>query len=235
MNQERRYRKPEIRAEGSSRFISGYAARFGVQTDIGGMFREEIKPGAFARALRDKQDVNFLVNPDPSMSPARVGNGTLSLREDTDRGLYFRADVGKTTHGDDALAMIKRYDLSECSFGFGVPDGGETWSVITDGEGRKRNLRTITDCDLYDVSSVTFPAYSGTSVSADESLRARIGRMFPLGAPASAPLELRSRIAGVIAPIIPTAAGIPTNLDDEEYLLRLRTRDTLARLEKFKL
>jgi len=231
MNQttERRYRKPEIRAEGSSRAISGYAARFGVQTDIAGMFREEIKPGAFARAIREKQDVKALVNHDPSLILARVSNGTLSLRED-DRGLYFRADVGDTTHGNDALAMIRRADLSECSFGFGVPDGGEIWSVITDGEGRKRNLRTITDCDLYDVSSVTYPAYSGTSVSADESFRARIGRMFPLGAPTMAPMELRSRITGMMAPISIPSSGIPMNLSDEEYRMRADMRLRLIRL-----
>jgi HK97 family phage prohead protease len=226
--EERRYRKPEVRAEGSSRFIAGYAARFNTQTDIGGMFREEIKPGAFARAIREKQDAKFLINHDPSLILARVGNGTLTLREDPERGLYFRADVSKTTHGDDALAMIRRADLAECSFGFGIPDGGETWSVITDGEGRKRNLRTITDCDLYDVSSVTYPAYSGTSVSADESFRARIGRMFPLGAPAAAPMELRSRITGMMAP----GAGIPDAVSDEERYLRRLVQIKLEMLDQ---
>ena len=202
--------RPEVRAEGSGRLISGHAALFDVVADIGYMFSEKIQRGAFARAIRNKQDVRCLVNHDPNLVLGRVSNNTLELKEDN-RGLWFRCDVARTAAGDDLLAMVRRGDLSECSFGFTAVK--EEWTETKDSAGNPRALRTLLDCDLFDVSAVTYPAYDGTDVNADE--RSRMALMFAEGPPAGAPLELRSRIA--------QAVKMPA-ISDEEYIERLRAR-----------
>src|ERR1051326_526152 len=77
----------ELRAEeGKPPVISGYAAVFNKVADIGGWFREQVMPGAFARALREKQDVRALVDHNPSMIIGRSKAGTLKVFED-DKGL----------------------------------------------------------------------------------------------------------------------------------------------------
>jgi uncharacterized protein len=213
MTRELRFRPRAVRSEGDGRYVSGYASVFNQITDIG-PFLEQVKPGAFARAISDRQDVRALLNHDSNLVLGRISNGSLHLKEDT-FGLWFRCDVGRTKFGDDLLEMIRRQDVRECSFGFSVAPGGEEWTTVTSDSGR-RELRTLTDLDLFDVSAVTFPAYSGTVVGVDE--RASLARMFPTGAPQAAPLEVRSRISGDF------------QLSGEEQAFRLSARGQAERL-----
>ena len=46
----------EFRAEDDGKIV-GYAAVFEEVTNIGGMFDEVVRQGAFARAIKEKQDV----------------------------------------------------------------------------------------------------------------------------------------------------------------------------------
>ena len=188
MTPEKRFTPaPGLRADASNqRFISGYAALFNKQTDIGGMFIEQIKPGAFARAIREKQDVRALLNHDANLVLGRTANSTLSLKEDA-RGLWFRCDVAPTSAGNDVLAMVRRNDIGECSFGFSVVT--DEWAS-TQVNGKRCDLRTLVDVNLFDVSPVTYAAYSGTNVE----LNSEVFRMFPVGSPQAAPAEVRSRI-----------------------------------------
>src|SRR5690606_41104900 len=78
--------------DGARLRLSGYAAVFDQEIDIGGMFREVIRPGAFARAIAEGQDVVLLFNHDPSTVIARTSSGTLRLRED-ETGLWFEVDL----------------------------------------------------------------------------------------------------------------------------------------------
>ncbi|MBN8959090.1 MAG: HK97 family phage prohead protease, partial [Rhizobiales bacterium] len=50
----------EIRADESGVKVSGYAAVFSQEADIGGYFREVIAPGAFKAAI-ERDDVPFLI------------------------------------------------------------------------------------------------------------------------------------------------------------------------------
>ncbi len=144
----------EVRAEG--RRLVGYAATFGTEARITD-FVETIQRGAFARSLADGRDILALVDHDSGKVLARTKSGTLRLSED-DRGLRFELDVPDTTAGRDVLALAARGDLGGMSFGFTVDPDGEEW------RGDKRELRSVT---LHEVSVVqSFPAYSGTSVSA---------------------------------------------------------------------
>ena len=78
----------EIREdEGDAIRVSGYAAVFGEETNIGGMFTEVIDRGAFANALQRQDDVVFLVNHD-GLPLARTRSGTLKLTEDEPRPVY---------------------------------------------------------------------------------------------------------------------------------------------------
>lgn len=144
----------EVRAEG--RRLVGYAATFGTEARIAD-FVETIQPGAFARSLSGGKDILALVDHDAGKVLARTKSGTLRLSED-DRGLRFEIDVPDTTTGRDILALAARSDLGGMSFGFSVDPDGEEW------RGERRSLRSVT---LHEVSVVqSFPAYSGTSVSA---------------------------------------------------------------------
>jgi len=170
-NLELRVSGSEIRSTGNGQII-GHAAVFDSETTIGGAFSEVIRKGAFARAIREKQDVRMLWNHDSNFLLGRTKSGTLTLEEDS-VGLKFVCDLPDTQIGRDVRTLIKRGDASGCSFAF-VPRK-EKWNDDTD-------VREILDCDLYDTSVVTYPAYGGTDVSARrETLSAELrnaGREF---------------------------------------------------------
>lgn len=147
----------ELRADVDGRMIEGYAAVFNEETDIGGMFREVIRPGAFARAIEERQDVRALWNHDPNFVLGRTKAGTLKLEEDK-RGLWISIEPPDTQFARDHMQSIARGDVDQMSFAFIATD--ETW---TERKGEP-SLREIKDVDLFDVSSVTYPAYEGTQV-----------------------------------------------------------------------
>jgi phage head maturation protease len=77
----------EIRADdGGEIRVSGYAAVFGEETNIGGMFTEVIQRGAFTNAI-GRDDVVFLINHE-GLPLARTRSGTLTLTED-ERGPVY--------------------------------------------------------------------------------------------------------------------------------------------------
>jgi HK97 family phage prohead protease len=163
---EYRIFKAEVRAsKGDKPQIAGYAAVFNTPTDIG-YFREQIAPGAFTKAIADKQDVKCLFNHDPNKVLGRTKSGTLRLAEDN-TGLKYECDIDQSTSvGKDVHAHIERGDVDQCSFGFVVRDE----DISYDKEGTP--TRTIKQADLFDVSPVTYPAYPTTSVEARSNAEA---------------------------------------------------------------
>jgi len=170
----------EFRAEseGEKNFISGYASVYDQPTDKL-FFREVVKPGAFTRALQEKQDVRALFNHDPSAILGRSTAGTLSLSEDK-KGLKFRVEMPDTTYGRDVMTSIKRGDISQCSFGFRAVKQAWVTSQDPNDAAKTISTRELRDVDLGDVSPVTYPAYDGTSVGKS---RAERRAMFPDGLP----------------------------------------------------
>ena len=157
----------EVRAadDGSVK-VEGYAAVFDEETNIGDVFREVIRKGAFRNALERKDDVAFLIN-HGGLPLARTRSGTLELEED-ERGLKVRSTLdGSDPDVARIVPKMRRGDLDKMSFAFSVPKGGQNWAG-TDADGL--DLREITDTVLYDVSIVTEPAYGGTDIA----LRSRI-------------------------------------------------------------
>lgn len=150
MTIERRGAPGSIAAKG--RRLVGYAARFGVQTNIGS-FRERIAPGAFAASLGSGRDILALVDHDPKALLGRTRSGTLTLKEDAD-GLAFDLALPDTRAAADLLALAERGDLGGMSFGFVATE--DHWT------GDLRELRAV---ELHEVSVVqSWPAYTQTTV-----------------------------------------------------------------------
>jgi len=146
----------ELRMDGDKPTVVGYGAVFNsMSNDLGG-FREFIAPNAFEGRLED--DVRFLINHDANLILARTTNGTLRLSVD-EKGLRYEADLPNTSTARDLMELLKNGTISQSSFAFTVEE--DSWEV-KDG----MNIRTIDKVSqLYDVSSVTYPAYNDASSS----------------------------------------------------------------------
>lgn len=151
--------------------LEGYAALFNVpsqplQTEeddsrnggYGMEFTEIIRPGAFTRALASSQDVRCLWNHEAESPLGRTASGTLTLREDGN-GLYFSCNLPDTSLGRDVAELVRRGDVNQASFAFRAVQ--DRWS----GSASTGYVRELLDCDLFDVSAVTYPAYAQTSVA----------------------------------------------------------------------
>jgi len=153
--------------------LTGYACVTGVPydvTDFLGQYTETVAPGAFTRALAEGQDVRLLVNHD-GIPLARTASGTLVLREILrpqddpqglgQMGLWIDAsiDTAGSPLAQSAQSAVDRRDMSQMSFAFSCSSTGQTWN-------KDYTRRTVTDLDLFDVSTVTYPASQTTSVMA---------------------------------------------------------------------
>jgi Escherichia/Staphylococcus phage prohead protease len=164
----------EIRSNSDgSRSISGYAVVWNsLSEDLGG-FRETIKPGAFTQSLKDSPDVLAYYSHDSSLILGRVSSGTLTVTEDS-IGLHFTCKLPDTSTARDLIALMERGDVSQMSFGFSIPQGGDEWAEVNG-----QVIRTVIRAVLYEVSVVGQPAYSATSVnlrSCPSELRTKLKR-----------------------------------------------------------
>jgi uncharacterized protein len=157
-------------AKGGKPIIRGIAAMFNSMSEDLGGFREQIAPGAFKSALGGS-DVRALFNHDPNMILGRSTSGTLRLSE-TDQGLEFECDAPDTSYARDLMESMKRGDISQCSFGFTVDTGGDTWQKDAAGQWT-RTINVVSR--LYDVSPVTYPAYPETSCAMRSLEKAQAG------------------------------------------------------------
>ena len=157
----------EVRAEQSEErgnFVEGRAIVYGQTTNLG-WYDETIAPGALKDT--DLRDVRLLVNHNTDMIPlARSrnnnANSTMQLSVD-DEGLMIRANLD-TENNVDAKALYSaaaRSDISGMSFMFVVDK--DSWDDLES----DHPTRTITGIKrVLEVSAVTFPAYSQTSLEA---------------------------------------------------------------------
>lgn len=150
----------EVRNDDGNNVVVGYGAVFNSESNDLGGFVEYIADGAFDGRLED--DVRFLINHD-GLPLARTTNNTLRLSVD-ERGLKYEADMPDTTLANDLMTLLRNGTISQSSFAFTVEE--DSWENV-DG----RNIRTINKVSrLYDISSVTFPAYSEAGSFALRSL-----------------------------------------------------------------
>jgi HK97 family phage prohead protease len=166
MDKEIRVFNFEIRAEQNERgrVITGRPIVFGQRTDLG-WYDEVIERGALDTT--DLKDVRLLVNHNVDMIPLarsrnNTENSTMQLTVDDD-GLVIRADLD-TENNNEAKSLysaVERSDIDGMSFMFTVDK--DSWDDV-DTDHPVRHVRSIRR--VYEVSAVTFPAYSQTSIQA---------------------------------------------------------------------
>src|SRR5262245_51420470 len=121
MTTERRdFARPvELRTNGDTTTIRGYAYVFNALShDLGG-FRERIDPGAGLESLRSA-DIVATFNHDPDKPLGRTGNG-LRVGED-DTGGWYEIDLPDTSAGRDVAELVTRGILRGSSFSFTLDD-----------------------------------------------------------------------------------------------------------------
>jgi HK97 family phage prohead protease len=159
---ERRYltERVELRASDSGPgVLRGYAAKFGKLSQNLGGFVEQVDPRAFNKSIADGLDVLARYNHNDNMLLGRTSSGTVTLTVDS-VGLRYDVSLPDTTVGRDLAVLAKRGDVSQSSFAFVVPQGGDSWGESDQG----MPLRTLESVILRDVAPVNSPAYLDTSV-----------------------------------------------------------------------
>lgn len=197
----------ELRDEDEALTFRGYAAVFDRETDIGGMFRERVARGAFAKTIQEA-DVRLLYNHDPDSVMARTTNGTLRLEED-ERGLRVTASLQPEDADVQRLVpKLRAGHVSQMSFGFRAVK--DEWD-----ESQTPPLRTLREVALYDVSAVTFPAYPGTEAQIRDAA-AYLRRLAPItGVDVTAP-----RFAARILADLPASADVGMSPEELRDLIQ---------------
>ena len=164
MQTERRnLRSPaEIRANGDTVTMRGYAYRFNELSHNLGGFRERILPGAGANSLH-VNDVFATFNHDNNNVLGRQAAGTLRTGED-DEGGWYEIDLPNTTVGRDLAELLKRGDVNGSSFTFRVKADGQRRASEDDPE-TGLPVREITSMDVVEVGPVLNPAYPTTDAA----------------------------------------------------------------------
>ena len=142
--------------EDGKEVVTGHASVYNSRSENLGGFYEYIQEGVFTDELIKKSDVRALINHDPNLVLARSknGTGTLKLTPDT-KGLAFEYEMPDLSYAKDLAINLRNGNITQSSFAFVIST--DEWSSDDDGN----DIRTITGIEqLYDISSVTYPAYS---------------------------------------------------------------------------
>jgi HK97 family phage prohead protease len=149
--------------EGMPKEIGGIAAVINSATDLG-YFEEVIERGAFDNALSKDYDIRCLFNHEAELILGRTKANTCKVFVNGDGNLEYTwvPDYENPTHMS-VVRSIMRGDITQSSFAFTIKE--QNWSESTKyGSMGKRTIKVIED--LYDVSPVTYPAYSDTEADA---------------------------------------------------------------------
>lgn len=163
--------------EAQSRTITGYAILFNVPsaplwTDEDSEAREVIAPEAITKEVLDGCDIKFTMFHDRQLILARSKNGAGTLTYVVDeKGVKFEFDAPNTADGDKALELVRRGDLSGCSFAFTThywnKDFVERTAKVVNGFTEVTyTVKAVTG--VYDFTLAADPAYPDTSVDARE-------------------------------------------------------------------
>ena len=161
-------RSIETSFDSKDNVIEGYAIKFNTVSEIlydkekRRFFREIIDREAITQELIDNSDIKFLFNHDKERLLTRRNRGTGSLNvEVRDEGVYFSFEIPSTSIGNDLKEMIRRGEVTTCSFAFS--DGDNIQWDFSDREIPTRVVKSIRG--LFDLSAVFDAAYSQTEIS----------------------------------------------------------------------
>ncbi len=162
--------------QAASRTITGYAILFGVPSEPLYDYedeeaREVIAPGAVTKELLDGCDIKMTMFHDRQLILARSKNGagTLTYGVD-DKGVYFEFEAPNTVDGDKALELVRRGDISGCSFAFSTHyfDSAYVMRDVQRVDGKTIITYTVNVITgIYDFTLAADPAYPDTSCEAE--------------------------------------------------------------------
>lgn len=162
--------------EAESRTITGYAILF--NTPSAPLYsyddeeaREVIAQTAVTKELLDGCDIKMTMFHDRQLILARSrnGNGTLKYGVDS-KGVYFEFDAPNTSDGDKALELVRRGDISGCSFMFTTHYYD---SAYVSRDVQRVNGKTIVTytvnviTGIYDFTLAADPVYQDTNCEAE--------------------------------------------------------------------
>jgi len=203
--------KTETRQGKTTKKIVGHAAVFDRTADLG-PFIERIAKGAFSRTI-EKSDIRALFNHNVNYPLGRTSNNTLKLRED-EKGLWMEIELPETSWARDLMVSIERRDITGASIGFKAIK--QDWI-----EGEKLT-RVLKEIELFDVSPVTYPAYSQTDVSLRKEAEAIFSEYRSLkNRYNSRSDKSRLKLAKRRLQLLELAAGLPTKRSSHSWKLGL--------------
>lgn len=126
--------------------------------DIGGWFREQFAPGAFAVTQPANQFAYRNHNWDDVLGSTQAR--TLTFR-DSAEGMRFEVELPDTTVGRDFAVLIARGDVKGASIGFRVK--ANEWRFADKAD--QLDERIITEAEILEVSLTHIPAYGGATAS----------------------------------------------------------------------
>lgn len=132
---------------------SVFDERARVRLPDGRVVHEQVTRSAFNNTI-SRGDIFLLWQHDWTQPLARTGAGNLQLRVTND-GLQYDATLPDTQAARDAAELVRTGVISEMSFGFSIPQGGDKVTVEQDGT----LLRSLLDVRLHEVSLVSRGAY----------------------------------------------------------------------------
>ena len=153
----------QTRAEGDDGIILGRPIVYSSRTDLGPFF-EEIAENALDGT--DLDDVRLCLNHDTDYVYARSrrnnANSTMRLMpNESGLDIEARLAIGKSAKAMDYFVAVDRGDITGMSFMFSVDD--EEWRDL-ESDKPTRIIKKIGS--VVEVSAVTFPAYSATTITA---------------------------------------------------------------------
>jgi HK97 family phage prohead protease len=174
MKQERRTITGSVHAraigDGMPKEIGGIAAVVNSVTDLG-YFEEVIERGAFDYALSREYDIRCLFNHESDLILGRTKAETCKVFVNADGNLEYTwiPDYENPTHMS-VVRSIMRGDITQSSFAFTIKE--QSWADSSKyGTMGKRTIKIIDE--LFDVSPVTYPAYSDTEADARSIIKMR--------------------------------------------------------------
>ena len=212
----------EVRSEGNTFNFYGYALKWDARSQNLGGFRERVQQGATAESI-GRDDIRALFNHDPNLILGRNRSNTLRLSEDSE-GLHYEVDMPDTSYARDLATAMERGDVSQSSFGFKVSTDGDNWTEDDDGF----PLRTLQRIALFDVSPVTYPAYTDSTSGVGSRALASLAEKRGISVTRlDSPEAIRAAIRGDDAPALSEARTPPLDLrvrDHEFVTLSLRAK-----------
>lgn len=159
-----------------SRTITGYAILFNTPSVPLYEYddeeaREIIAPEAITKEFLDGCDIKMTMFHDRQLILARSKNGVGTLTYSVDeKGVAFSFDAPNTVDGDKALELVKRGDITGCSFMFSTHyyDSAYVERSVERKDGKTLityTVRVITG--VYDFTLAADPAYPDTNCEAE--------------------------------------------------------------------